>query len=105
MSVISRERIAEMREQAAQLVSVNDRAEARALIDAYEAQRPRPASEPPLVRCRVLVLSVHRAAWEGCWYEPAAPRLPWRTDTSGDLHAVEVLAWLPLPPLPKGGEE
>lgn len=75
----------------------------RAVLDAYEAQRPRPASEAP--EARGLVLVRHDSApgrYQPAWYEPrASPPKRWLWESRNWIDPSAILAWLPLPPAPE----
>lgn len=66
-------------------------------IEALEALRPRPATEPPKRSCRVILrqrFQPHR--WETGGYDPdERPR--WYSDDCGSLSTDDVIVWMPEP--------
>lgn len=94
---LNRERIAEIRDEIDTLDSAQlPRAEVLALLDAYEAQRPRPASEPPAHHRDVL------GYVGGEWREAAHSGEAWYVYADGDAEETDDLTWwLPLPGVPR----
>lgn len=85
---LSRERIAELRASRKPLTW----AELMALLDAYEAQRPRPASEPPQRAGLYLALVCD----DGYFWT-----VSWAYGGSEGWVGDNIVAWLPLPPAPE----
>lgn len=95
MTDLSRERIAELR------ASRNPPtwAELMALLDAYEASRPRPASEPPEDPNDVMAYVF--GEWREALYSNSQWRIYAEDGLTYDPGQKEVVAWLPLPPAPE----
>ena len=72
------------------------------IIDAYEAQRPRPASEVPKSRETVLIYYGYGGnPLCSTGYYVHGAEMPWRTDRSGRFPSEAVHYWLPLPEVPE----
>lgn len=97
MTDLSRERIAELRASRKPLTW----GELLALLDAYEAQRPRPASTKPEARCRVLLRStIAPTIWVPGEHWPqydSRQSYFFCSDRDGMLLDRNVIEWIPYP--------
>ena len=101
--MLTSERVAELRAWVEYEVHDGDTRRALcAVLDAYEGERPRAASEVPAGSCRVLIL--HRRGHgrrESGNFWADAPYRKWCGDLYGWLADDEIIGWLPLPEVPK----